>query len=141
MLKRLFLFSLFWLVTSNLVGQKALAWPVLSMTSYEQDPLTGLYKPNFPTVLTSQYADQEVVISGYLIPIDVEAQTYALSKNPFSSCFFCGNAGPETVIELRFRDAPGRFATDRYLPIVGTLILHRNPQSLFFTLKDARIQG
>lgn len=129
------------LLSLTLQGQKALAWPVLAMTTYEQNPQTGQYQPDFPSVLESQYAGEEVVIAGYLIPMDLDNQTYALSKNPFSSCFFCGNAGPETVIELRFRDAPGRFATDRYLPIVGTLVLHRHPQQLFYTIKDARIQG
>jgi hypothetical protein len=122
-------------------AQKSLAWPVLGMTNYEQDPVSGLYHPQFPKILESQYEGKEVVIAGYLIPIDVEANTYALSMNPFSTCFFCGNAGPETVIELQFKGDPGRFATDKYLPIKGILKLNRDGSGLFFTLSNAEISG
>jgi len=124
-----------------LQAQKALAWPVLAMTNYSQDPISGLYQAQFPKILEDQFEDQEVIIAGYLIPVDIEANTYALSKNPFSTCFFCGNAGPETVIELQFAEDPGRFATDKFLPIKGTLRLNRNGSGLFFTLLNAEISG
>lgn len=129
------------LLSFSLLGQKNLAWPVLAMTNYEQDPMSGLYSPKFPGILEDQYEGEEVIIAGYLIPVDVEANTYALSKNPFSACFFCGNAGPETVIELKFSQDPGRFATDKYLPIKGILRLNRNGSGLFFTLENAEISG
>lgn len=122
-------------------SQKNLAWPVLAMTTHEVDPISGLYKPQFPNFLESQYEGEEVIIAGYLIPMEVDQNRYALSKNPFSSCFFCGNAGPETVIELRFSKDPGRFATDRFLPVKGILKLNRNGESLFFTLENAEIGG
>ena len=128
-------------VTAALQAQKSLVWPVLTMTTYNEDPMTGKLVPKFPAVLVSQFEGQEVVVSGYLIPVDVEAKRYALSKNPFSSCFFCGNAGPETVIELKFANDPGRFATDKYLPISGELQLNRNGSELFFTLKNAKVAG
>mgnify|MGYP006965304563 CR=1 FL=1 len=122
-------------------AQKSLAWPVLGMTTYDQDPNSGQFFPKFPSILESQFEGEEVIIAGYLIPIDVEANTYALSKNPFSSCFFCGNAGPETAIQLKFAKDPGRFATDKYLPIKGVLRLNRNGSGLFFTLTQASIAG
>ncbi len=128
-------------LSAEALAQKSLAWPVLAMTNYDQDPQTGQYFPKFPAILESQFEGEEVVIAGYLIPVDVEANTYALSKNPFSTCFFCGNAGPETVIELKFEEDPGRFATDKFLPIVGELSLNRNGSGLFFTLKNARVSG
>ncbi|MDZ7845758.1 MAG: hypothetical protein U5L96_02695 [Owenweeksia sp.] len=99
------------------------------------------YNPKFPAVLQTQFENREVAIAGYLIPIDIEAQKYALSKNPFTSCFFCGGAGPETVIELRFAEPPGRFATDEYLMIKGNLHLNRSGSGLFFILNDAEIHG
>jgi hypothetical protein len=133
----LFLFSLL----AMGYGQKTLVWPVLSMTTYNENPTTGQLEPEFPSVLVSQYEGQEVLVTGYLIPVDVEANRYALSKNPFASCFFCGNAGPETVVELKFAEDPGRFATDKYLPIKGTLILNRKGSQLFFTLKNAQVAG
>lgn len=114
---------------------------MLGLTTYDQNPSTGAYTPKFPSLLEAQYEGQEVIISGYLIPIDIEAERYALSKNPFSSCFFCGNAGPETVVELKFESSPGRFATDKYLPIKGILRLNRHGTNLFFTLEQAQVAG
>ena len=112
------------------------------MTTYTNDfEAGGTLIPKFPPILESQYEGQEVTISGYLIPIDVEANTYALSKNPFTSCFFCGNAGPETVIELKFDKSPGRFATDTYVMIKGVLKLNRHGNALFFTLTHASLHG
>lgn len=123
----------------TLSAQKNLVWPVLGMTTYEENPETGALKPSFPSILSSQFEGKEVVISGYLVPVDAEAKRYALSKNPFSSCFFCGNAGPETVIGLHFEESPGRFPTDEYLPIAGRLRLNHGGSELFFTIQNARI--
>lgn len=126
---------------SNQESPRKLAWAVLGMTTYTEDRLTEKYKPKFPDVLQDRFAGERVIITGYLIPIDVEEHRYALSKNPFSSCFFCGQAGPETVIELKFLEDPGRFATDRYLPVEGKLRLNRHGGDLFFTLLEAKIAG
>ena len=127
----------------SLFAQKQLVWPLLGMTTYtiEEDGISSTYHPHFPSVLEDGFEGEEVMIAGYLIPIDVESQRYALSKNPFSSCFFCGNAGPETVIELHFSRNPGRFATDEYLMIKGTLELRRDGKGLFFVLNNAEIHG
>ena len=125
-------------------AQKQLVWQLLGMTTYQTDPGVGgelNYSPQFPSVLETQFEGEEVVISGYLIPIDLETGKYALSKNPFTSCFFCGNAGPETVIELNFTKNPGRFATDEYVMIKGILQLNRDGRGLFFVLQNAEIHG
>jgi hypothetical protein len=138
---KVFLSIIFSLSVFSSNAQKNLVWPVLAMTNYDQDPVSGLFNPKFPSILSSNYEGQEVIISGYLIPLDVAANTYALSKNPFSACFFCGNAGPETVVELKFKNDPGRFATDKFVPITGELRLNRNGQGLFFTIVNAQIEG
>ncbi len=119
-----------------------LVWELLGLTTYKNDfSLDGelSYKPQFPGVL-EKLEGQEVMISGYMVPMDVTAKQYALSKNSFKSCFFCGNAGPETVMELQFKEAPGRFATDEYVTVTGILKLNRNGQDLFFTLTKAEIE-
>jgi hypothetical protein len=124
-------------------AQKPLVWELLGLTTYNNDFSNddAELTPHFPEILMSQYDGEEVVITGYLIPVDIEANKYALSKNPFTSCFFCGNAGPETVVELVFETDPGRFATDEYLMIKGVLKLNHRGNGLFFTLKNAVIHG
>ena len=138
---RLFLFSLLLFGSISLSAQKQLIWQVLEMTTYKITNESEFQSTYHPGILETQFEGQEVVIAGYLIPVDIEAQKYALSKNPFTSCFFCGGAGPETVIELRFLESPGRFATDEYVMIMGKLRLNRSGNGLFFILENAKIHG
>lgn len=66
-----------------------------------------------------------VEIKGYIIPIDVESGFYVLSANPFASCFFCGNAGPESVVELQFAEKLKRtYNTDDISTFRGKLKLN-----------------
>lgn len=42
-----------------------------------------------------------------------------------SSCFFCGQGGPETAVELHFTDK-SNFKTDNIVTITGILKLNRD---------------
>ena len=44
---------------------------------------------------------KEIIIKGYIIPLDPLGTQYVISRNPMASCFFCGGSGPETVAGLR----------------------------------------
>jgi hypothetical protein len=125
-------------------GQKILAWQVLTLTQYSiisEGSDEGLYKPKFPDILL-KYETPEVSISGYIIPMDIDNNTYALSMTPFSSCFFCGNAGPNTALELSFKEKQNKFLVDQFVIIKGKLILNRyNPHQLFFKITNAEIEG
>lgn len=66
-----------------------------------------------------------IEIKGYVIPVDVESGYYVLSANPFASCFFCGNAGPESVMELQFPESMKEvFKTDEIVTFRGKLKLN-----------------
>ncbi|NMM46930.1 DUF3299 domain-containing protein [Flammeovirgaceae bacterium KN852] len=68
---------------------------------------------------------KEVIIEGYVIPMDVEKGDFVLSKNPFANCFFCGNAGPETVMELNLKPGHKKFKTDDYVVFKGKFRLNK----------------
>lgn len=68
--------------------------------------------------------NQQVSITGYVLPVDLDANLYVLSAFPFSACFFCGGAGPETVMTLNFKKNSRKFKTDERLTFVGTLKLN-----------------
>lgn len=57
-------------------------------------------------------------MSGFIIPID--NKNYALSKNVFASCFFCGQAGPETIMGIKFKNPNIKLKTDQYVTLTGT---------------------
>ena len=64
---------------------------------------------------------KEIRVKGYVIPVDVELGMYMVSANPFANCFFCGNAGPETVVELFPNGSFPRFTTDQMVTFKGIL--------------------
>lgn len=67
---------------------------------------------------------KSVSIRGYMIPVDVNDGLYVISAMPMSSCFFCGASGPETVIEVNFKNKKMRFRTDEIRTIRGVLKLN-----------------
>lgn len=68
---------------------------------------------------------KEISIEGYYLPMEIPDDAYIiLSKFPYSQCFFCGGAGPESIAEVTFKVKPGKFEGDEYLRIKGTLKLN-----------------
>lgn len=79
-----------------------------------------------------------ITITGYVIPIDYSGNIYVLSANPYSSCFFCGGAGPESVMSLKFSKKGKRFRTDERVTFTGVLRLNAHDvYELNYILLDA----
>lgn len=143
MIKKIFLITLI-LGSQALWAQQTIVWQTLMLTQFETISMgsnEGLYKPNFPDVV-KKLEGKEVIIAGFIIPVDMATNSYALSMSSFSSCFFCGNAGPNTVIELKFKETQDKFLVDQFVIIKGTFKLNRfNPRALFFIIEKAEIHG
>ncbi len=85
-----------------------------------------------------KYDGQEIEVTGYIIPIDVDLNQYVLSAFPFSACFFCGNAGPESVMAIYFKDDSRSFKTDERITLSGTLELNdTDVDELVYILREA----
>lgn len=83
---------------------------------------------------------REVKITGYVIPMEVELNAYVVSRFPFSSCFFCGNAGPETVIDIQLTDKSITFKNDDRRTFSGRLRLNTGRFfNLPYILEDAKL--
>jgi len=49
---------------------------------------------------------KEVTLEGFVLLIEAEDEEIViLSKYPYSQCFFCGGAGPESVVDVLLKDA------------------------------------
>ena len=84
--------------------------------------------------------NQQVTITGYILPVDLDANLYVLSAFPFSACFFCGGAGPETVMTLNFKKKGRKFKTDERLTLTGTLKLNSDDiYQMNYILEEAEI--
>jgi len=71
-----------------------------------------------------QLDGKEIILSGYILAIDPEIGYYVLSKGPFASCFFCGAAGPETIVELSLKSKDKSFMMDEFATFKGYLKLN-----------------
>jgi uncharacterized membrane protein YcgQ (UPF0703/DUF1980 family) len=124
-------------------SQENISWDLLADVVWheEEDTTTG-YKNTvgeFGNYL-KQFNGKEVYISGYVIPLDAMGMSYALSRSSYASCFFCGQAGPETVMELKVRPRAieSHDQNNTLLKFKGTLVLKEiNPTGLNYILDRA----
>ena len=87
------------------------------------------------------FQGKEVILTGYMIPVDVDANVYVLSANPYSSCFFCGGAGPESVVQVKFKKSTKRFNTDDRVTVKGKLKLNADDiNELNYILTNADVE-
>jgi len=98
----------------------SLNWKLLGMIKFIKKADKEYGEVMYPQVspLLKQKEKKQIAISGFIIPID--NTTYALSKNVFASCFFCGQAGPETIMGIKFKGETPKLKTDQYVTLVGT---------------------
>jgi len=85
--------------------KKKSLWKTLSKITYKKkyDELMG-FKIDIP-VFSDQIKKldgKEVTVKGYIIPVEgyKSHKEFILSAFPYNMCFFCGGAGPETVMEV-----------------------------------------
>lgn len=107
-------------ITKTVVAADTLTWKLLGEIKYVRKKHASYGEVDFPLVNTKlrKLQSKPVVISGFVVPID--NKNYALSKNVFAACFFCGKSGPETIVGLKFKGATPKLKTDTYLTIKGT---------------------
>ena len=116
------------LATESALGFEELTWEDLTDVEFKDvyvEELDAYYwKPIFgPSV--ENLEGKKFHITGYVIPVDIDEDFYVLSRYPFANCFFCGGAGPETVVDLQFTgDSPREYATDERLTFAGELKLN-----------------
>lgn len=125
-----------------LVESIELKWKVLMDIRYRlryfEELAMEIYAPVFPRAI-KDLDGKEVIIEGFVIPFDEEAELLSLSYNPYASCFFCGKASPASVISMYLRDKGGRYKMDDFKKFRGTLNLnYDDPNEFYYILRDAR---
>ncbi len=117
------------------------SWPTLARVTFtkEYDELLGLKvdKPVFSKAV-KDLDGKPVTLKGYVIPTEgyKSHREFVFSAYPYSSCFFCGGAGPETVVEVLAK-APVEYSADA-ITLTGKLRLNSSdPNALMYTLEDA----
>ena len=133
------------LTNTQLFAQNNITWSILGDVKFEkkysEDLGMNYHEATFGNQVKT-YEGKEITIKGYMIPLDALGISYVLSKNNNANCFFCGGAGPETVIELEM--LPGavqRYKTDEVKTFKGILQLNvSNENQLTYVLLKAEPQ-
>ena len=121
--------------------EKENTWKTLSRITYKKefDELMGfkIDKPVFSDKIKA-LEGKEIIMKGYIIPVEgYKSHTeFILSAFPYNMCFFCGGAGPETVMEVEAKEAVKYQADAIYLK--GKLELNADDiNRLMYKLVDA----
>ena len=132
---------LFLIMSNSIFSQEKLTWEDFADVKFSKvySPVYDdiFLKPKFGTGIKS-YEGRRIRIKGYFLDFSLEDdEFFLLSKNPRASCFFCGGAGPESVLEIMFSKKPN-FKTDQLVEITGVLILNLDDvDHCNYIIKDA----
>ncbi|EAR12973.1 hypothetical protein PI23P_10105 [Polaribacter irgensii 23-P] len=134
-------YLIFLFVCSFCFSQQNVTWQDLSKIKFT-DTYFSEYDDYFmyPTFSTSIKAleGKQITIKGYFLDVVAKENIYMLSKGPMASCYFCGQGGPESAIELVFINKQN-FKTDDIVSITGTLKLNQDDVEHFnYILTDCK---
>jgi hypothetical protein len=115
-------------------------WKTLGKITYKKqyDEMLG-FKVDVP-VFSKELQDLEgktITLKGYIIPVEgyKSHKEFIFSAYPYNMCFFCGGAGPETVVEVKSK-SPISFTADP-ITIKGKLSLNATDvNKLMYSLSD-----
>ena len=118
-------------------------WQTLAQITYtkQYDELLG-FKVDVPVFsdVVQALDGQEVTVRGYIIPVEgYKSHTeFIFSAFPYNMCFFCGGAGPESVMEV-FATEPIQYKAEP-ITIRGTLELNNSDiNSLMYILRNVEL--
>ena len=127
--KTIFLILFFVLVKFDMFSQEKLTWEEFANVKF-YNVYSAIYddfflKPSFGSTIKS-YQSKKIRIKGYFLDFSFDGdEFYMVSKNPKSSCFFCGAVGLESIVEVVFKQKQ-KFKTDQIVEITGVLELNSN---------------
>lgn len=118
-----------------------LSWNVLQDVDFEEKYVKEVDGPMlFPKFTTKMKAlnGKQVRVEGYVVPFDPSGAKVALSANAYAACFFCGKAGPASVLTVNLREPNKKFKTDQYRSFTGKLRLNNSDiKEFYYVLEDA----
>ena len=141
--KVILLTTFFIMFMGHFFSQNIITWELLKDVEFDEiwsEEFQAYYMvPKFSNSV-KEMDGKEVQIRGFIIPVDIVKDYYVLSANPYSSCFFCGQAGPESVIEIQMIKKYEGLRMDQVITFQGTLRLNIDDiYQLNYILEEAQI--
>lgn len=129
----------FGLLSNSLYAQTPINWDLLAEIEIENkhdEKAKAYYSQIIPSENVQALNQKRVKIKGFILPMDVKDGYYILSAFPNSSCFFCGGAGEESVIELKFKDEPKTYKMDDVVTFEGIFRWNSKPFELPYVMEE-----
>jgi hypothetical protein len=143
MKNKIILIIISFLFSFPIFSQNIISWELLKNVEFDEiwsEEFQAYYMvPKFSSSV-KVLDNKEVQIRGFIIPVDIVQDYYVLSANPYSSCFFCGQAGPESVMEVQLIKKYEGLRMDQVITFKGKLKLNVDDiYQLNYILEDAEI--
>ena len=131
------------LIASNtdVLAQENSFWQTLAEVGFEQRKDKNGYSFEVPLFSKNlkTWNGKKIRLKGFVIPVGEvgDPKKFMLSSLPFNVCYFCGAAGPETVVQVE-SDQVVNFTTK---PVIMEGILQLNdkyPDHHIYILKSAK---
>jgi hypothetical protein len=139
---KLFVILFVSIVSLPVFAQEGNFWHTLAEVSFTNKKDAAGYDvavPQFSSHLKS-YNTKKIKLKGYMIPLEELGgqQKFMLSSLPFNLCYFCGAAGPETIVEVDSNEKI-KFSTKQII-MEGMLLLNdKDPDHHIYILKSAKL--
>jgi hypothetical protein len=95
--------------------------------------------PKFPEDL-KKLNGKQVTVEGYVVPVDKTGSSVALSANPYAACFFCGKAGPASVMTVKLKTKNPKYKIDDYVKFTGILRLNDDDVKEFYYILEQAVE-
>ncbi len=125
------------------VAEGKKTWKTLSKITFKKefDEFMG-FKVDVPVFSEEVKAldGKEIIIRGYIIPTEgyKSHKAFVFSAYPYNLCYFCGGAGPETVMDVE-ADEDIKYTADPVI-LKGVLQLRSGDiNQLFYSMTNARL--
>lgn len=132
----------FWAIcTASLAQTTIQPWTTLQKVSwkyfYDENLGFDVSQPIFSDEVKA-LEGKRIFIKGFILPVDTDGDYMVLSALPMSQCFFCGGAGPETVMEIAL--AKNRNLLNKEVTLKGILRLNKDDfLRLIYKLDDVEV--
>ena len=141
MVRLVFIFFFSFLLAFPLLAQTKINWKTLQdvdwSEKYNEEYDANFYYPNFGESI-KELEGQEIIIKGFMLIMESEETFHILSRYPLASCFFCGAAGPDSIVQLELKPGHPKFTIDQRVAIRGKLKLNQDDfDQCNFILTDA----
>jgi hypothetical protein len=134
--------SLLFLSSLHATAQQENFWHTLAQVGFKNVKDKNGYDaevPSFSKYLKT-FNGKKISIKGYVIPLEEVGGSgkFMLSSLPFNLCYFCGAAGPETVVEVETKEKV-KFSS-KQITMEGIIVLNEtDPDHHIYILKNAKL--